>query len=440
MNSLRPDKSDILAQAGGFDPVWYARQFPDVGQQNLPEQSHFLTVGYRLGRGLSATQPTLAQVPGLAGALGRRPEISYCIPVMDRLSDLQATLGDNLEANRAQQDAIEFIVISYDATDETADWVRETFPEELRQGYLRLIHAEPLPVWHFGQAKNGFTDALAGRIYSSLDADNFVTTAETAQLLEALDRYPGGFVFHHFTGQWGDGSSGRVSLPASVYREVGYDPAFLPRQFDEVDLMLSAVLRNPGLPLLRYDGARDVLGSDGIRDFLRTTPHAPRTVTMPEPERIAPLNPHGPDYVKTSPVLSGMQAYNQALCFVRNAPDRKAREDYTAILRDRARALIEILPAESLSRMLFGVDLPDPPTHASVCCLTRPDAALPEAAPDRPVYAIDARPRGGTAVSPAPGLTVLHPCAGHILTSGPLWTEGLIRALAAGGCVAEAMT
>ena len=117
--------------------------------------------------------------------------------------------------------------------------------------------------------KNCFTNRARGRVYSSLDADNFVTIKESLQILDALKDYPEGFIFHHFSGTWGDGSSGRVSMTMPLYQRVGYDPRMLPRQFDEIDMILSSMIAAPRVPLLRYDtGANHAVSSGRVQATL----------------------------------------------------------------------------------------------------------------------------------------------------------------------------
>jgi hypothetical protein len=57
--------------------------------------------------------------------------LSFCVPVMNRLSDIQATLRRNLDDNINERHQIEFIVVCFDKDDKAAKWVKENFQEEL---------------------------------------------------------------------------------------------------------------------------------------------------------------------------------------------------------------------------------------------------------------------------------------------------------------------
>ena len=172
---------------------------------------------------------------------------------MNRLGDIKGTLAHNLAANKAYRDDVEFLVIEFGSSNEVSDWISSepSFQEALGDGYLRVVtDRDTLDIWHFGRAKNAFRSHLRGQIYSSLDADNFITAAETKWLLDVARKHPLGFVAHHFSGDFGDGTCGRVSMPAPLYRTVGYDPQMFPRQWDELGLMAETMKRFPAAHLV----------------------------------------------------------------------------------------------------------------------------------------------------------------------------------------------
>ncbi len=140
---------DIVQNTTGFDSAWYDVAFPDAAAMGLSAEAHFRSIGYRIGRGVSAVLPRLQDAPKLTAALSRRPRISYCTPVMNRPEDVRTTLASNLEENRALSDDLEFVLVFMDDDRETHDWVRSEFTDDLATGYLRMVVEPPLDGWHF---------------------------------------------------------------------------------------------------------------------------------------------------------------------------------------------------------------------------------------------------------------------------------------------------
>lgn len=285
---------------------------------------------------------------------GPRPEISYCIPLMGRLEDIQGTLGPNLAAQARFRGQVEILIVLFGDSAEAEAWIRAEFPDQLRSGLLRLVHDDSLDSWHFGKAKNAFRRHLRGRIYSSLDGDNFVTAAETRAILDVSRQQDGLFLLHHFTGQWGDGSSGRISLPAAIYREIGYNPAFLPRQQDEVDLILRALLRHPAMPFVCVDPENCVLtmSKSAIR-FRADEGLVNRIVKAPAYRRRAALNPRGDGYTTAMPHMSLMGHFNAAIGGYAASPDPDRRQRYLGEAYLIRQHLIEALPLDGILDMMF---------------------------------------------------------------------------------------
>src|SRR5262249_40925628 len=150
-------------------------------------------------------------------------EISYCIPIMDRLSDLQATLHANLEAHASVRDLVEFLIVVFGDSRDTIAWIKAEFASFMCDDFLRVEIDHSLDTWHFGKAKNIFRYFLGGRFYSSLDGKNFVTMDKTKGVLNIARTKNGFFLGHLFSGQGGDGTCGRLPFPAEAYWAVGYN-------------------------------------------------------------------------------------------------------------------------------------------------------------------------------------------------------------------------
>lgn len=367
---------DIVAISDRFDALWYADHYGDVAASGFAPDDHFALVGARLGRGISARVPQLLAGDPLALALARRRAallarfgetaggqvalsgsgiaISYCIPTMDRLCDLELTLATSLAQNRVFADRIEFIVLAFEDGTRTRDWLKAHFRAELATGYLRFVQQPRLPVWHFGIAKNRFRGVMAGQLYSSLDADNCVTAEETALLLQCLAERGANFIFHHFSGVWGDGSSGRLTLPWRIYESCGYDAGLFPRQFDEVDAILTALCSDPELVLVHYQVDTHVLETDNIRAFLRATDLTPQSEALPLPHRIAPANPKPDSYVSDDPVLRLTQSLNEAMSFVKNLANSTAQAPWLRRIEADIAEMATLMPPLDLLALIYG--------------------------------------------------------------------------------------
>lgn len=489
------DQLALLAGPGGVDAGWYAGRYRDVAILGMDPAEHYLRYGAPMGRrpnpefdtrfyAAACTDVPPADPPGgitpLAHFLasgradGRHPSpealragldalharmqetwappplppgrpapvISYCIPVMNRPGDLQGTLAFNLAQARGLEEQVEFLLLFYDDDTATHDWVRTTFAAEIAAGLLRLEFSDALDSWHFGRAKNGFRALMRGGIYSSLDGDNFVTRAETAQLLEVWRTYGDHFVFHHFSGVWGDGTSGRVSLPAALYRAIGYNERFLPRQYDEIDLILSAMRQWPELPFLCHDAARNALSlSKRTRDFTAAARIANPVVAMPQPARHAPLNPKGEGYTGEDPLLKAMSEFNQFTCYLNNARDEPHRAAMLAEVVAARHRVIEAMEPGAILPALFEIEerapLPPPgPDEVSLfACVKNDDAFLPALVAHyralgvtRFYIADDGSDRPVRELLPEPDVQVFRPKAGSFLTAKGMWLEGLMKA------------
>lgn len=432
-----------------FDTRFYLDTYADVAHSGLNPLVHYLLHGRTDNRPTSRAQLS-AQMADLQARVAAEWEnsvqpgsrmVSYCIPVMGRLDDLKGTLRINLDAHVSMRSQVEFLIVLFGDWREAMDWLREGFADELADGFLRVVTDETLDSWHFGKAKNAFRAHLAGDIYSSLDGDNFVTLQETHALLAVNRQYEGFFLAHHFSGQWGDGTSGRISLPATIYRAVGYEPLMLPRQYDEIDLILNALSRFPALPFLCVDSKSNLFTkSNFARTFFKQEGLPNRIRQFDGGDRRVPLNPRGEDYTGQTPHLRDTGNFNACLSgFLRSKnPDQK--NNYLDKLSVERHRLIESLPREMLADTLFTLDgrpeLPQLGTEdiALFVCVRNEEHFLPD-------LIRHYRARGVTAffivddgsdlplenLLHAPDVHVFHPKVGTFRTAKTLWIEALVK-------------
>ena len=86
-------------------------------------------------------------------AVDQRPKLSFCITHKDRFEYLQKTLLQNLKDNEEDRLDIEFILMDFHESDEVMHWIREIFPKEIGQGYLKYFRAK-MQGWSAPLAKN----------------------------------------------------------------------------------------------------------------------------------------------------------------------------------------------------------------------------------------------------------------------------------------------
>jgi len=434
-------RADILTVYGGFDEAWYRGSYPDADFFGGSAIDHFLLFGAGLGRGISRAIPRLAAEPELESALLRAPTVSYCIPIMNRPDDIRGTLRANLDENRAFGELVEFVLAFLDDDVPFHTWIRQEFAAEIHSGYLRVIEEQPLPIWHFGRAKNAHRKFASGKVFSSLDGDNFVTRQETEQLLQIFERFGPNFIFHHFSGNWGDGTSGRVSSGMHFYEEVGYDESFLPRQYDEMDFILSTLHRYPGTPLLRLSAENHGLSSKRSQSFIKKSRLKMEVIEVDPVERRPPLNPKGGDYVDGDRLTGTMQTFNQALCFSKNSPTASLRNEYITMAQKARHALLDEVPRSQVIKMIFGRDDFLPRDFAvgphDVCvfsCVKDDEVFLPalyqhyKALGVRYFFLVDdrsAQPIRQTL--PYDDVIVVEPTVGNFATAKTLWLEALMK-------------
>jgi hypothetical protein len=436
-----PDLSDIVDHWPHFDSQWYKANYADVARGNIGPARHFQRFGQWMQRGISAEQPNAALCQDLILALRRAPDISYCIPIMNRSDDIRTSLPENLAENRSFADRLEFLVIFFDDDQDTHEWIRDEFAADIKSGYLRVIISRELKSWHFGRAKNAFRGRMSGKVYSSLDGDNFVTREETEQLLSVAQRHGRRFVLHHFSGSWGDGTSGRVSVPRELYESVGYDPHALPRQYDEIDLIISILIRHPSTRLLRYDSSTHCLSTEISARFsseagIDLRPHH----IIEQVRRRKPQNPRGEAYLKENPEWMAMTKFNQLHCYCKNLPQGQTRNRYLREIHKARHEVIDAFPRNRLIPALISAQterqLPEVQQSETslFCCVKNDEVFLEEFYRHykrlgiRHFFIIDDRSDIPVCESlPYPDVHVFQPEAGSFATAKGMWIEALMK-------------
>lgn len=236
-------------------------------------------------------------------------KVSFCVPIMNRFEDLKSTLPHNLSLIKRFNGEVELVVHCFDIDDIVEKWVIENFSGELKSGLLRFKKIKKLKHWHFCWAKNSFSNEDLGDYYSSLDGDNFLDITEVEKILELVNSNSK-LLIHHFSGSWGDGTSGRITLPSSIYKKLGYDNKLFPRQFDEISLMMAALNAYRDIFFVSCKGVYIEDKSNFFKEFILKNSISINRIEVDFEQKVAPLQPRGQGYVEKDEKLTHYQEMN----------------------------------------------------------------------------------------------------------------------------------
>ncbi len=174
-------------------------------------------------------------------AVDQRPKLSFCITHKDRFEYLQKTLLQNLKDNEEDRLNIEFILMDFHESDEVMHWIREIFPKEIGQGYLKYFRAK-IQGWSAPLAKNTAHYVASGSILTNLDCDNFTGREGGRFVLEQYYKEESNLMLWQFSRVRRDGSYGRMSFYQQAFEDLGgYDEGLMEMGFQDNDLMLRAL-------------------------------------------------------------------------------------------------------------------------------------------------------------------------------------------------------
>lgn len=172
--------------------------------------------------------------------------VEYCTPIFNRIGDLEYSLLKNFKFLRKRNNA-KLTINAFDS--ESYRWAAEFIQKHQAQDVLRVFRMRKLKSWNFNIAKNSFKNNLVGTYYASLDGDNLIVPSQHDAIVDQIALNPNSII-HLWQGTWGDGTCGKIVVPSVVFKKVGYDEELFPRQFDEVSLLLRAMIMFPDLKLI----------------------------------------------------------------------------------------------------------------------------------------------------------------------------------------------
>lgn len=217
----------------------------------------------------------------------------------------------------------------------------------------------------------------------------------------------------------------------------------MPRQYDEIDFILSAMAADPELTLVRVEGENHALASKRVSDFIaRAGLDNPVVVRAPVDHR-SPLNPKLESYVSDDPSISKMQMFNQYFSYMKNSPSDALRDSYYEKLIVARHEVVDVLAPEKIPATFFCAgEMPEPGSlpvgPEDVClfaCMKNDDQFLErfyghyKKIGVRRFFVID----DGSDVPirdllPHPDVHVFRPKVGDFRTSKGMWMDGLIKA------------
>lgn len=166
------------------------------------------------------------------------PTLSFCITCMNRFYQIEKTLKQNLDDNRMFKHLIEFILVDFSFDDELECWIKSTFRNYLKCGYLKYFRTNELKQWHASIAKNTSHFHASNDILVNLDCDNYTGRNGGKFIIQQFLKHKNDIVLHQFGGDPADGSFGRIGVKRRFFELIGgYDESFEPMGYQDGDLI-----------------------------------------------------------------------------------------------------------------------------------------------------------------------------------------------------------
>ncbi len=168
----------------------------------------------------------------------KKKKVSFCMSVMNRHEQISYTMLENLENNKEFEEDIEFVLVNFINSQEgikTDQWVRDNFRDEIKSGYLKYFVTDEMLNFEMSVAKNTSHINASGWYLLNLDTDNYVTPEETEFLLDVSTC---NFMVHLWSGDYKDGSCGKIGLGAYEFSQLhGYNESIGPIGYEDLDLL-----------------------------------------------------------------------------------------------------------------------------------------------------------------------------------------------------------
>ena len=180
---------------------------------------------------------------------GAQHSIAFCTTCKNRGEHIKQTLPYNLQSLR-ENDSIN--IVDYGSEDGISEWIWANFRDQIDNRKVNLFQVINPTTWNMARAKNLAHRIAQASFLFSLDADNFITKEDVAIICAEASR---GNAVHQFTGNWHDGTCGRIGIEKNTFLYLGgYNERGLPMGGEDLDLreriaMYGVKVVRPILPL-----------------------------------------------------------------------------------------------------------------------------------------------------------------------------------------------
>ena len=163
-------------------------------------------------------------------------KISFCTPVCNRLYQLIETFDHNCKVISENKDT-EWIILNFASHDGLHDFMIS----RLNKISTRIVYAKDTSnrMWHMSSGKNSAHAVASGNVLVNMDCDNYIDP--NVDIIKTKFQ-SGTQILRTWTGIYGDGTCGRVSIDKdSFYKLGGYDENFYPAGYQDIDIFKRAI-------------------------------------------------------------------------------------------------------------------------------------------------------------------------------------------------------
>lgn len=159
-------------------------------------------------------------------------EIAFCVTSRNRLWQLSKTLKANVSKLKDRQ---MISLVDYGSSDGLSDWIWKNFNSEIKDEKLSFFEVLNEVHWNMSRAKNLSHRLANAKYFFNLDADNSIDDKDIEFISEAAELNR---VTHQFSGDWNDGSCGRIGVSKELFEKIGgYDETMLAMGSEDIDIL-----------------------------------------------------------------------------------------------------------------------------------------------------------------------------------------------------------
>jgi len=156
---------------------------------------------------------------------------------MNRLYQIERTLGKNLADNRMFGHLVEFILVDFGSKDGLMDWIKQNFMDDIESGLLKYYYTDKMKSWHASIAKNTSHLYANGDVLMNLDCDNYTGYNGGKFVIQQFMNIDDDIILHQVY-IYLDGSFGRIGMRREFFHAIGgYNEAFAPMGYEDIDLL-----------------------------------------------------------------------------------------------------------------------------------------------------------------------------------------------------------